>query len=622
MDQISLPPGFRFHPTDEELINYFLKRKVSGRLPIVKAITEIDLYKCEPWDLPGKSSLRSRDLQWYFFSPRDKKYPNGSRKNRSTEAGYWKTTGKDRSIYSVSRKVGMKKTLVYHTGRAPHGERTNWVMHEYRLEDKELKMSAAIQESYVLCRVFEKSGPGPKTAEEYGAPFREEDWNEEISAEAGVSFSLENGYIACDPNNSTLSNANNNVAVCPGVAQELDNGVIILDKNYAPCADDSEIHSFLLACVDCPDDLKLNLNKGESSQQGANKYQAESDEIFEDLEDIGYLSGRHNAIESTMQDNNSRIHLKAGMDVGVQGSASFNQFLPDRHESSTDILQGFFELNDFTTPVELDSFAQETHGFDASNRSDDFGVPPMPWYQSESANKNIGANSFSSDQCISTGVAKTTATSQYGKCVLLEGDNSEIELHARPQAEYSGTPFWTEGQLINAASSTDDEGNTTQHVSASMLFVKGDEHCHVGSPSKIEALLASIPTRPAFAAEFPFKNKSVSQLPKLSSMHIQPAQEHMAAVTVNYPCSKIHKHGPVDASGISSSAFSYGSMGGLPRCTDLISENRGTQRKTRGSLHTGFLFVFFLGSISAFIWLLIFGASFLLVRYLLGLVIA
>ena len=49
-----------------------------------------------------------------------------------------------------------------------------------------------------------------------------------------TAFSLENDSIACDPNNSTLSQANNNVTDFRGVAQELDNGVIILDKNYAP----------------------------------------------------------------------------------------------------------------------------------------------------------------------------------------------------------------------------------------------------------------------------------------------------------------------------------------------------------------------------------------------------
>ena len=47
-----------------------------------------------------------------------------------------------------------------------------------------------------------------------------------------TAFSLENDSIARDPNNSTLSQANNNLTDFRGVAQELDNGVIILDKNY------------------------------------------------------------------------------------------------------------------------------------------------------------------------------------------------------------------------------------------------------------------------------------------------------------------------------------------------------------------------------------------------------
>lgn len=91
------------------------------------------------------SRLKTRDLEWYFFSALDKKYGNSSRTNRATEKGYWKTTGKDRPICRSLRIVGMKKTLVYHSGRAPKGARTNWVMHEYRLADEELEKAGIPQ---------------------------------------------------------------------------------------------------------------------------------------------------------------------------------------------------------------------------------------------------------------------------------------------------------------------------------------------------------------------------------------------------------------------------------------------------------------------------------------------
>ncbi|RDX87130.1 NAC domain-containing protein 100, partial [Mucuna pruriens] len=157
--QFELPAGFRFHPTDEELIIHYLAKKVVDSCFCAMAIAEVDLNKCEPWDLPGLAKMG--ETEWYYFCVRDRKYPTGLRANRATDAGYWKATGKDKEIIMENALIGMKKTLVFYKGRAPKGEKTNWVMHEYRLEGKPNEPIPGKSE-WVICRVFEKSPGGKK----------------------------------------------------------------------------------------------------------------------------------------------------------------------------------------------------------------------------------------------------------------------------------------------------------------------------------------------------------------------------------------------------------------------------------------------------------------------------
>ncbi|KAF5749043.1 transcription factor NAC1 [Tripterygium wilfordii] len=154
-----LPPGFRFHPTDEELVRHYLCRKCASQSIAVPIIAEIDLYKYDPWDLPGLALYGEKE--WYFFSPRDRKYPNGSRPNRAAGSGYWKATGADKPI-GVPKPVGIKKALVFYTGKAPKGEKTNWIMHEYRLADVDRsirkKNNSLRLDDWVLCRIYNKKG--------------------------------------------------------------------------------------------------------------------------------------------------------------------------------------------------------------------------------------------------------------------------------------------------------------------------------------------------------------------------------------------------------------------------------------------------------------------------------
>ncbi|KAJ6733712.1 putative proteinC DOMAIN-CONTAINING PROTEIN 82-RELATED [Salix koriyanagi] len=187
----SLAPGFRFHPTDVELVKYYLKRKVLGKKLHFQAIAEIEINKYAPWDLPDKSCLRTGDLKWYFFCPTEKKYASGVRMKRATDIGFWKTTGKDRPVQYKNEDVGMIKTLVFHTGKPPKGSRTDWVMHEYRLEEKELADKGIAQDGYVLCVLFKKDGPGPKNGAQYGAPFNEDEWDDdEVEEEVNVQLAI------------------------------------------------------------------------------------------------------------------------------------------------------------------------------------------------------------------------------------------------------------------------------------------------------------------------------------------------------------------------------------------------------------------------------------------------
>ncbi|GMJ09308.1 hypothetical protein HRI_004599900 [Hibiscus trionum] len=157
MDEVEdeMLPGFRFHPTDEELVGFYLNKKIEKKSLPIEIIKQLDIYKYEPWDLPKLAA--SGEKEWYFYCPRDRKYRNSARPNRVTRAGFWKATGTDRPVYTSdgTKCIGLKKSLVFYRGRASKGIKTDWMMHEFRLPSLSDKTLSA-NDSWAICRIFRK----------------------------------------------------------------------------------------------------------------------------------------------------------------------------------------------------------------------------------------------------------------------------------------------------------------------------------------------------------------------------------------------------------------------------------------------------------------------------------
>nr|AOC59213.1 NAC transcription factor 33 [Haloxylon ammodendron] len=206
--EAKLPPGFRFHPRDDELVCDYLMKKWNGCEPAL--LIEVDLNKCEPWDIPATACVGGKE--WYFFNQRDRKYATGLRTNRATATGYWKATGQDRPVIRKGNLVGMRKTLVFYEGRVPKGKKTDWVMHEFRVEGpfgppNTTNTCPSKQEDWVLCRVFYKSRSAEVSSPKSGAE------NDTISMEETSSSTglppLMDSYITFD---QTQVHANHNSA--------------------------------------------------------------------------------------------------------------------------------------------------------------------------------------------------------------------------------------------------------------------------------------------------------------------------------------------------------------------------------------------------------------------------
>ncbi|XP_052723955.1 NAC domain-containing protein 62-like isoform X2 [Vigna angularis] len=152
--------GMGFRPTDEELVDFYLKHKLLDDDPLVHVLTDIDLSDVEPWEIPemlAKSVIAFKTSEWFFFSPVNLKYSNSKRFKRTTKSGFWKPTGKPRDVRTgdTDTVIGTKKTLVFQSGHVSKGVtvKSNWVIHEYHALN-----FLQSQNAFVLCRLKKKHG--------------------------------------------------------------------------------------------------------------------------------------------------------------------------------------------------------------------------------------------------------------------------------------------------------------------------------------------------------------------------------------------------------------------------------------------------------------------------------
>ncbi|KAG9459085.1 hypothetical protein H6P81_003593 [Aristolochia fimbriata] len=163
------PPGFRFYPTEEELVGFYLKHKLDKSMEekLSRVIPVVDIFNgLDPSQLPSLSGevCQGDDQEWFFFCPRQEREAQGGRPNRITPSGYWKATGSPSLVYSsTNRAIGVKKTMVFYQGRAPTGSKTKWKVNEYRAlqpsppadpNPNKVQINCEIS----LCRVYINSG--------------------------------------------------------------------------------------------------------------------------------------------------------------------------------------------------------------------------------------------------------------------------------------------------------------------------------------------------------------------------------------------------------------------------------------------------------------------------------
>ncbi|KAL3574678.1 hypothetical protein D5086_022779 [Populus alba] len=155
LNRPTLPAGYRFSPNNDDLIVYYLMRKILGQQLPADVITTTDVYASSPDKLPLDDFKGGVPNEWFFFSTRSK-----DDNTIALDGGYYAIDPEGAGPITWEGKVvGYVKTLNFYQGSSPNGTETEWMVEELRLNpefvpvNNDDRSTQAKIENLVACKI-------------------------------------------------------------------------------------------------------------------------------------------------------------------------------------------------------------------------------------------------------------------------------------------------------------------------------------------------------------------------------------------------------------------------------------------------------------------------------------
>ncbi|WCJ35869.1 NAC-domain protein 101 [Euphorbia peplus] len=130
------PVGYKFVPTEEELLTHYLMNKALFKPLPAQVIPDIDASIF--FQQPPKNLVRysKGEREWYFFTQLGRGGDEKEMKIQKFEdgIGFWKAIGQEEAIYNADGNIfGFKFHFIYYSGTLQNPKKTHWKLDKFRL---------------------------------------------------------------------------------------------------------------------------------------------------------------------------------------------------------------------------------------------------------------------------------------------------------------------------------------------------------------------------------------------------------------------------------------------------------------------------------------------------------